>query len=263
PNIPIGLAADGKPIIVRVGKNAPFLQKGEGQETQTASVPEDVLFEDLDVAKAEELLATAAKGQEALGVHPETGEKVYALLGPFGPYVQLGEVIEGEPKPKRASLPRGTSLEQVDLKTALEYLALPREVGRHPETGNKVSAAIGRFGPYIKHGDDFRSLRGDDTVFNVTLARALELLAQPKGGGRTKTKLRDLGEHPETKAKIELFEGRYGPYVTDGESNASLPKGADHTAFTLAQAVELLKNAPKKKGAVKRKPAARKKKSSK
>jgi DNA topoisomerase-1 len=264
PNIPIGIAADGQPIIVRVGKNAPFLQKGEGGATQTASVPEEVLYEDLDMAKAEELLATAAKGQEALGVHPETGEKVYALLGPFGPYVQLGQVVEGEPKPKRASLPRGTSLEQVDLETALEYLSLPREVGRHPETGNKVSAAIGRFGPYIKHGDDFRSLRGDDTVFNVSLERALELLAQPKGGGRTKTKLRDIGEHPETKNKIELFEGRYGPYITDGEANASLPKGADPAAFTLAQAVELLKNAPpKKKGAAKRKPAARKKKTSK
>jgi DNA topoisomerase-1 len=183
-----------------------------------------------------------------LGHDPETGQPVYQLTGQYGPYVQLGEVTDDGAKPKRMSIPKDLKPEDVTLEIALGLLSLPRLLGMHPETGGKVLAGLGRFGPYIVHdqgkaGKDYRSLKGDDHVMTVTLGRALELLAQPKlgRGRRAEPKaLREVGPHPEDKAPILLFEGRYGPYVKHDEVSASIPRGRDPASITLDEAVELL-----------------------
>jgi len=263
PTIPLGLAADGAPIVVRVGKNSAFVQKGEGGEGNTASVPEDISYEELTVAMAEEFIATKAKGNESLGTDPITQLPVYALIGPYGPYVQLGE-SDPKNKPKRSSLPKGTDIGAVSLETALEYLRLPREIGPHPEDGAMVKAAIGRFGPYVQWNKEFRSLDTMEQVFTVSLEEALTRLAQPKGRGRAKKLLKELGKHPDTDVAVEIFEGRYGPYVSDGTYNATIPKAKTPEELTMDEAVTLLAEAAerkpkKKKAAAKKKPAAKKK----
>jgi DNA topoisomerase-1 len=167
------------------------------------------------------------------------------MTGRFGPYVQLGETPEkgsGE-KPRRASLTPADDPDQVTLERALELLSLPRVLGRDPETGEEVVANFGRFGPYVKRASEFRSLASDDEVFSVTLEQALELLRQekPTRRGASRKVLRELGAHPGSGAAVRLLEGRYGPYVTDGATNASLPKDANAEAVTLDDAVALLK----------------------
>jgi DNA topoisomerase-1 len=265
PNIPVGLAADGQPLVVRLGRAQPFIQRGEGGTGNTASIPSDVTYDELTVERAEALLEARAKADEPLGQDPETGKNIYAILGPYGPYVQLGEQEEGSKlKPKRASLGKGITLENVTLDIALQYLSLPRTLGLHPESGKPIRSAIGRFGPYIVHDGDFRSLKNIDDVFHLPLAAALDMLAQPKRRGRQKTVLREVGLVPGTETKIEMFDGRYGPYVTDGTTNASLPKDTDPETFTLEQSIALLaaqaeKTPVKKKAAAKKKPAAKKK----
>ncbi|GMV92141.1 MAG: DNA topoisomerase 1 [Candidatus Hydrogenedentota bacterium] len=251
PTIPLGEDPDSKlPIFVRVGRTSPFIQRGEGGPENTVTIPMDVTYEELTVDKALELLKHKEKSNEALGSHPDTGEPIFALLGPYGPYVQLGEKTETNKKPKRASLPKGTSLDQVDLKLALKLLSLPRELGKHPENGELVTTAIGRFGPFVKWGDEFRSLEAGDDVYTITFERALELLAQPKKSRRaTKKVIATLGDDADSGKPIEVCEGRYGPFVTNGKVNASLPKDADPAAFTLDQAKDLLANAAAKKPA--------------
>jgi DNA topoisomerase-1 len=171
------------------------------------------------------------------------GVPVLLKKGPYGYYVQLGlgENGDGE-KPKRVSLPKGTAPGDLDLAQALKLLSLPREVGKHPQDGKTIVAGIGRFGPYIKHGDSFRSLPRGDDVLSIGLNRAVSLLAEPrKGGGRHMAKpLRVLGNHPEDAAPVNLFSGRYGPYVSHAGVNATLPRDLSPEAVTLDQAVELL-----------------------
>ncbi|RPJ71017.1 MAG: type I DNA topoisomerase [Acidobacteria bacterium] len=255
-------AGTGQAIRVRIGKFGPFLQRGEGGPGNTASLPDDLPPADLTGEKAVELLNAKAAGPRALGTDPTTGLTVYVNNGRFGPYVQLGETPEkpakGEKaeKPRRASLPKGVAEADLMLEAALRLLSLPRELGRHPETGDLILANNGRFGPYVKHGDEFRSLGPDDDVYTIGLERAVALIAEPKQARRrqsaAKTVLRELGARPDTGAAIKLYEGRYGPYVSDGKTNASLPKGTDPANVSLNEAVELL-NAraaagPKKKG---------------
>ena len=188
-----------------------------------------------------------AEGPASVGIHPETNEPIYLLDGQYGPYVQLGEG-EAKVKPKRSSLPKGVKPEDVTLDMAIGLLSLPRLLGEHPETARPVKAGLGRFGPYILHDKgkgeaEFRSLKAGDDVLTVTFERAVELLAEPKAArGRrgTATPLRELGAHPKDQGPVQLFEGKYGPYVKHGELNASLPKGADMQAFTLDQAVALI-----------------------
>jgi len=239
----------GSPVRVRVGRYGPFVQRGDGGEGHTATLPRTIPPADLTIEKALALLKAKAEGPRVLGADPTTGQTVAVFHGRFGHYVQLGEAPpkqkgKAEEKPKRASVPAGASHSALTLEEALQLLSLPRELGPHPETGEIVVASRGRFGPYVKLGDDFRSLEDTDDVFTVTLARALELLAAPKTARRramTRTVLRSLGPHPVGGAEVKLMDGRYGPYVTDGTTNASLPKSADTGAFTLAEAVELLK----------------------
>jgi DNA topoisomerase-1 len=181
----------------------------------------------------------AAPADGALGRDPESGLAVTLKKGPYGHYVQLGDGENGE-KPKRVALPRSLAPAQVDLDTALRLLALPRELGRHPGTGEPIHAGIGRFGAYIKHAGQFTSLSADDDVLSIGLNRAVVLLGNAAGARRPgPQKLRDLGEHPRGGA-VAIYRGRYGPYIGHDRVIASMPKGVDPAALSLAEAVALL-----------------------
>ncbi len=174
-----------------------------------------------------------------LGSDPASGQSVALKKGPYGHYLQLGEGDNGS-KPKRVALPRGLKPADIDLDTALRLLALPREIGHHPETRESITAGIGRFGAYIKHGSAFTSLGADDDVLTIGLNRAVTLLAEAKNGARRGPQLlRELGPHP-SGGTVPLYRGRYGPYVSHDGIIASLPKGADPDGFTLEAAVALL-----------------------
>jgi DNA topoisomerase-1 len=236
----------GKRIRVRIGRYGPFLQLGETSEDgPRASLPEDVAPADLTCEKAVALLKAKAEGPRVLGEDPKTGQKIYVMHGRFGPYVQLGETPEDKKaeKPRRASLGRNFTEDAITLDDALKLLSLPRELGA-ADDGEVIVANVGRFGPYVKHGSEFRSLEADDDVYAITLERAKELLAKEKKSIRRQRagakELRVLGEHPETKAVMKILDGRYGPYVTDGTTNASLPKGTAPEALTIDEAVGLL-----------------------
>ncbi len=177
-----------------------------------------------------------------LGQDPETGRSVWLKSGPYGPYVQLGSKEEVEGKPPRASLPSGTEPGDVSLEFALKLLSLPRELGTDPKSGAVVKAGLGRYGPYVNRAREYRNLDSVDQIFEVTLEQALELLKQKPGPAVMRT----LGDHPTTGRTLELRDGRYGPYVTDGELNASLPKGADPDKLDLEGAVDLLARSGKK-----------------
>ncbi len=218
------------------------------------TIPEDLAPADLSAEKAAELLADRERADQPIGQDPETGLPVYVRTGRFGPFVQLGERTEDGEKPRRASLSKGMSTDGVTLEIALRLLSLPRDLGPHPESGEPVRAGIGRYGPYVVHDGDFRSLEKTDDVYTVTLDRALELLSQPKGGRRrTGAKpLRELGAHPHDGQPVNLLDGRYGPYVKWGKLNASLPKDMPPDDITLDQALELLAaraaRGPRRKG---------------
>jgi len=239
------------PVVVRIGRFGPYVQVGEGDDATNASIPDDTRPADFTLERAIQLVGERTRGPRSLGTDPESGEPVYVMSGRFGPYVQRGETPEkgsGE-KPRRASLTRDDDPSTLTLERALALLSLPRLVGRDPDTGDEVVAGFGRFGPYVKRGDEFRSLAGDAEVFTVTLDQAMELLRQEKRSRRSVSRrvLRTLGAHPETGAEVQLLDGRYGPYVTDGTTNASLPKEVPSKAVTLEAAVALLRERGKAK----------------
>src|SRR5687767_2580557 len=183
-----------------------------------------------------------AEGGEAakreIGTDPESGKLIQLLQGPFGPYVQLGE-MEGDKKPKRVSVPKNVQPDSVDLAVALKLLALPRDLGAHPESGKKVHAAIGRFGPYVSHDGQFKSIPKDENVFDIALERAVALLKEPKSFS-ARGALKVLGKHPADGQAVALYSGRYGPYVKHGKVNATLPDKDMIDTVTLEEAVELL-----------------------
>jgi DNA topoisomerase-1 len=242
----------GEPIRVRIGRFGPFVQVGEGGPGRTASLPDDVAPADLTIEKALELVRAKAEGPRMLGTDPATHKNVYVMNGRFGAYVQLGETPEPPPKvkgkkaepvekPKRASLQGGMSESTVTLDDALKLLSLPRTIGLHPDDNEPIVTNFGRFGPYVKHGDEFRSLESEDDVFGISFDAALELLRAPKQSRRRqaapKKVLRELTKDGST---LKLLAGRYGPYVTDGTVNASIPKTMNPDAVTYEQAMELL-----------------------
>jgi DNA topoisomerase-1 len=190
------------------------------------------------------LIRAKAEGPRLLGVDAKTGMSVYAIHGRFGAYVQLGETQDkdSKEKPKRASLTNGLTESTVTLADAIKLLELPRELGPHPESGQPVLAGLGRFGPYVKHGDDYRSLVAEDDVFTVGLDRALTLFSEPKKAGRQQAARRVIRQIEPTDGgrALQLLEGRYGPYVTDGETNASVPQGTDLATLSLAEARGLI-----------------------
>ncbi|MFO1008072.1 MAG: type I DNA topoisomerase [Planctomycetaceae bacterium] len=222
---------------VRVGKFGPYLERVEGEQTFTASLPEDISPADVNNDMAEKLFEAKARGPQSLGMHPDEGAPIFSMIGPFGPYLQLGEVTEENPKPKRVSIPKGTDPASVNLDLALQLLSLPRNLGPHPDDGKAVNAGIGRFGPYVEHNRKYKSLQKTDDVLTIGFDRALELLAMAKVGPAP---IRDLGKHPEDDQPVGIYEGKYGHYVKHGSVNATIPKDRPIEEFTLEEAVPLL-----------------------
>ena len=240
---------EGLTCVVRIGRFGAYLESkrvsddGE-EELIKATLPQEITPADLDEDQAELILKQKADGPEALGEDPETGDLVYMLFGQYGPYVQRGQVSDDNPKPKRASLPKGVKPEDLSLEDALGLLRLPRLLGEHPD-GGRVQAGLGRFGPYVvwdksKGEKDYRSLKGEDDVLLVGLSRAIELLAMPKRGRGGRTALKDLGKPDGSDETIQVYDGPYGLYVKQGKVNASLPEGKGADDVTLEEAVELL-----------------------
>lgn len=226
---------------VRIGRFGPFLELERDGGRLTAPLPDGVAPADLDEAQAIELLEKRAQGPDRLGEDPESGETIYLMDGRFGPYVQRGEASGKGPKPKRASLPANVRPEDTTLAVALKLLAMPAPLGPHPESGEPVKVGIGRYGPYVVHRSDYRSLEDGDDPLDITFERAMELLSAPKRRGRrAATPLRTVGEHPDDGKPIAIYKGRYGPYVKHGQLNASLPKGTEPEAVTVAMALDLL-----------------------
>ncbi|RZU51584.1 DNA topoisomerase I [Krasilnikovia cinnamomea] len=257
-SIPLFTDDSGRDVVVRVGRYGPYLQRQAPGATEEApedrvSIPEGVAPDELTPEKVNELYLGGG-GERSLGEDPATGESVQLKSGRFGPYVQAGE--------RKSSLLRTQSPETLTLTDALRLLELPRTVGVD-ENGAEIVAANGRYGPYIKRGDDFRSLESEAKLFTVTLDEALALLAAPKTRQRgvAKPPLRELGPDPVTEKPMVIKEGRFGPYVTDGEYNASLRRGQTPEELTVEQASEMLAEkrakgpAPRKKAAAKKAPA--------
>ena len=240
---------EGLTCVVRIGRFGAYLESkrvsDDGEdELIKATLPQEITPADLDEDQAELILKQKADGPEALGEDPETGDLVYMLFGQYGPYVQRGQVSDDNPKPKRASLPKGVKPEDLSLEDALGLLRLPRLLGEHPY-GGRVQAGLGRFGPYVvwdksKGEKDYRSLKGEDDVLLVGLSRAIELLAMPKRGRGGRTALKDLGKPDGSDETIQVYDGPYGLYVKQGKVNASLPEGKGADDVTLEEAVELL-----------------------
>ncbi|HEV2759176.1 MAG TPA: type I DNA topoisomerase, partial [Acidimicrobiales bacterium] len=258
-SIPLGTDPDGKEVVVRVGRYGPYLSR----DGETAAVPEGVAPDELTVDKALELLATPS-GDRVLGEDPSTGLPVIARAGRFGPYVQLGEAdSSSKKKPHTSSLLKNMNVEAVTLEDALRLLSLPRSLGKDPADGAEITVQNGRYGPYVKKGTDSRSLEDEEQMFTITLDDALAVLAQPKARGRRGTAappLKELGEDPVSKKPMVVKEGRFGPYVTDGETNASLRSGDDVESLTPERGAQLLQDKrdkgpapPKRKAAAKRK----------
>ncbi|MFF6991401.1 type I DNA topoisomerase [Streptomyces sp. NPDC010273] len=266
----------GNDIMLRVGRYGPYVERGEkdSENHQRADVPEDLAPDELSVEHAEELLAKPS-GDFELGADPESGHQIIARDGRYGPYVT--EVLpEGTPKtgknavkPRTASLFKSMTLDTVTLADALKLMSLPRVVGKDAE-GVEITAQNGRYGPYLKKGTDSRSLTAEDQLFTITLEEALEIYSQPKQRGRAAAKppLKELGTDPVSEKPVVVKDGRFGPYVTDGETNATLRSGDSVEDISPERGYELLaekrakspakktaKKAPAKKAAAKKAPA--------
>ncbi len=219
----------GKPMVIKLGKSGKFLSCSDFPECTGSRLID----------------GSEVKDEEPIGTDPKTGESIYVLNGRFGPYVQVGQTPDKKdkkaPKPRRASLPKDKKLDEVSLEDALIYLSLPRDLGAHPDTGEMIIANIGRFGPYIGHNGDFRSLKGGDNPYDITFERALEILKQPKGTRKGEKIVKELGQHPKTKKMISVFESKSGRFLRKGFKRFSPPDDTDLDKFTLEEALELMK----------------------
>lgn len=260
-------------VTLRIGKYGPYLEALEPDAAPDAAprrvnLPEDLAPDELTAEKARELIEAPVQSDRVLGLNPETGKQVVVKDGRFGPYVTelepeseeaapsvdaaTGEVVEAAkpkrgakkaaaPKPRTASLFKSMQIEEVDLATALKLLDLPRIVGADPESGDEITAQNGRYGPYLKKGAETRTLPSEDAIFEIDLAGALELLAQPKyGARRASSALKEFAEDPVSGKPIKVKDGRFGPYVTDGTTNATIPRSESAEEITFERAVELL-----------------------
>ncbi|OLO76561.1 type I DNA topoisomerase [Actinomyces oris] len=268
----------GEGITLRVGRYGPYLEDAEGKR---ANVPADLAPDELTVDKARELFTRAADDGRELGVDPVSGHVIIAKDGRYGPYVtevlpEPEETAEGEatkaaktaksakakktakaakPKPRTASLLRSMDLSTVTLEQALDLLSLPRVVGQDPESGEDITAQNGRYGPYLKKGTDSRSLETEEQIFTVTLEQALEIFAQPKrrrGQAAARGPLRELGQDPATDKPVVIKDGRFGPYITDGQTNVTVPRSEDPATISAERAFELLADKRAKGSAKKR-----------
>ncbi len=277
---------------LRFGKYGPYLEvidpENPDAKPRIVNVPEDLAPDELTAEKAQELIDAPVAGDRVLGENPENGKIVVVKDGRFGPYVQetdpvdesaeidesTGEVHEAPkkkgakketaPKPRTASLFRSMSVDTIDLDTALKLLSLPRVVGADPESGEEITAQNGRFGPYLKKGADSRSLEGEQQIFDISLEQALEIYAQPKyGARRASSALAEFEADPVSGKPIRIRDGRFGPYVTDGETNVTIPRGQQPGDITYEVAVQMLadkraKGPAPKRGAAKKTTAAKK-----
>ncbi|HEX6353393.1 type I DNA topoisomerase [Actinophytocola sp.] len=261
-SIPLFTDEQSRAIVVRVGRYGPYLERdGDNGEPQRANLPEDLAPDELSLELAEKLFATPVEGR-SLGKDPVTGHEIVAKEGRFGPYVTeiLPEPEDAKAKkaakPRTGSLFKSMSIESVTLDDALKLLSLPRVVGTDPASGEEITAQNGRYGPYLKKGTDSRSLGGEDDIFTVTLDEALKLYAEPKRRGRQAAAatppLKELGNDPVSGKPMVVKEGRWGPYVTDGEFNASLRKSDSVETLTDERAAELLAEKREKGPAPKR-----------
>ncbi|OZM73411.1 DNA topoisomerase I [Amycolatopsis antarctica] len=279
-SIPMFPDAEGRTVFVRVGRYGPYLEREVEEKSQRANLPDDLPPDELTVEIAEKLFATPQEGR-SLGTDPVSGNEVVAKEGRFGPYVT--EVLpEGEPlpedatpaqkkaakakapKPRTGSLLKSMTISEITLDDALKLLSLPRVVGKDPESGDEITAQNGRYGPYLKKGTDSRSLTTEDQIFDITLDEALKIYAEPKRRGRqaeAKPPLKEMGNDPVSGKPMIVKDGRFGPYVTDGEYNASLRKSDSVEELTDERAAELLAEkrakgpAPKKKAPARKAPA--------
>jgi len=243
----------GEDIEIRVGRYGAYLQQGQGENRKFANIPEGLAPDELTLQKAIELLA-APSGERELGVDPKTGLQVIAKSGRFGPYITevFPEVPTEDgkkprkkkdaPIPKTASLLSTMTLDTITIDDALKLLSLPRVLGTDSETGEEITVQNGRYGPYLKRGTDSRTLTSEDQLFSIDLNEAVEIYKQPKvrRRGVAKPPLKDLGVDPDTKKSIIIKDGRFGMYVTDGETNATLRRGDTVEAMTIERAQELL-----------------------
>ena len=244
---------------VRVGRYGPYFETERDGEKVTASIPNDMAPADLTDEVARRLIEEKQRGPQSLGTHPEMGLEIYVKSGPYGPYVQMGEQQkDSDEKPKRSSIPKNLDPETLTLDDAVKLLALPRRLGHHPETNKVVAVGLGPFGPYVRHDGKygnfdkklhtFESGGRKYSVFDVTLPVAIEMLAQKKTRSAPEP-LKDLGKHPEDGKPVQIFEGKYGPYVKHGKINATIPKDADPKDVSLNEAVKMLAEKAAKKGA--------------
>ncbi|MGI8700436.1 MAG: type I DNA topoisomerase [Nocardioidaceae bacterium] len=231
---------DGE-LAVRVGRYGPYVETSDGNR---ANIPEDLPPDELTVEKAQELLANPSGAEVTLGDDPATGHPIVAKSGRYGPYVTEvpPEDAKRSAKPRTSSMFASMSLDTIDLEQALQLLTLPREVGSDAETGEVITAQNGRYGPYLKKGTDSRSIESEEQLLTITLEQALAVFAQPKHRGRRAAAgpLRELGNDPTTSLAVVVRDGRFGPYVTDGEVNATLRRGDEVESLSLDRAVELL-----------------------
>lgn len=236
-------------VDVKVGRYGPYvIAFGKGKDEVHASIPEDIAPADLKDSDIDELIEMSKRGPEPIGHHPKTKEPIFCLVGRYGPYLQLGEKTDDNPKPRRASLPKGTTPKEIELAAAVKLLSLPRDLGLHPESGKMVSANNGRFGPYVMHDGEFRSLKKEDDVYTVELARAIEILNEPKFG-RGGTTIKDFGRIESLKKKVKVLDGKYGMYIKAGTKNISLPDDMKDAkkieALTEQQVIKIIKDSGK------------------
>ncbi|MEU6643287.1 type I DNA topoisomerase [Saccharomonospora sp. NPDC046836] len=272
-SIPLFTDREDHPIVVRVGRYGPYLERGADGESQRANLPEDLPPDELTLEIAEKLFATPQEGR-VLGPDPVSGNEIVAKEGRFGPYVtevlpEPEEPADGKKatkakkaKPRTASLFKSMSIADITLDDALKLLSLPRVVGNDPAGGEEITAQNGRYGPYLKKGTDSRSLASEEQIFDITLDEALKIYAEPKRRGRqaaAKPPLKELGPDPVSGKPMIVKDGRFGPYVTDGEYNASLRKSDSVEELTDERAAELLAEKRAKGPAPKKKAPARKK----
>ncbi len=258
PSIPLGSDPESKQeVSIKVGRYGPYVRRGEGGKENVASIPEGLAPDELTLEVALGLLKARSGDQEPVTADPVTGRPVMLKSGRFGEYLELGqteEEREKKQKPRRVSLPNGVKSADLTVEMAQRLIQLPRSLGDHPETGEAITTGLGRYGPFLKRGDEYRNIESWERACDITLAEALEILKQPKpkrkGFGAKKTVLKELGEIEGAAGAVKVLDGRYGPYVTDGKTNATVPKGTDPLEVTAEQAKTMLdakRNAPKKK----------------
>ena len=231
---------------IHIGRYGPYFEAETGEKKITASIPQEITPGEFDQEIVDLLILQQSKSAEELGIHPGTGKPVYLLHGAYGPYIQLGDMTEDKVKPKRVTLPKEIKDSEVDMEVALALLSLPREIGRHPQTGGRIVVGISRYGSYIVHedpgsGKDYRSIPKDDSILTIDLPRALEIYATKK---RTRRKaaepILEIGHHPDSGESICIFNGPYGPYIKYRKTNAALPKDTKPEDVTLDQALDLI-----------------------